>query len=210
VNHRATGLPERIRQTAGAHVSRPLNRRSFLAAGVVAAVGLAVVDAPTAGAADTDLVVYRLNPDWGYPVGPKGKTRCGCRACFRRAENAYFDSEDAAIAGRIHPCCVCQVYRTTVAGVGRDALFAGGDTADRRDKRVAAVFAASGAPPAAIGAADPVASAVTGFARTGISLRFAAVGAAFVGAGGALISFRNRQAGPSSGPPQIDHQGEPS
>jgi hypothetical protein len=212
VNHRSAGLPERIRRNAKDQVAKPLNRRAFLATGMVAAVGLAVVNPANAGAADTDLVVYRLNPDWGYPVGPKGKTRCSCRACFRRAENAYFETEAAAIAGRIHPCCVCQVYRSTVAGIPREALFAGADSADRRDERVAAVFASvPTAAPAGdlLGAAAPSATAASGFARTGISMRFAAAGAALVAAGGALITFRNRQSGANAGD-LIDHQGEPS
>lgn len=217
MGERRTGLPERIRHDIARHGARPLDRRGFLAAGVVSAAALAVVRADAAGAA-TDpaagITVWRLNADWGYPIGPKGKTRCACNACVRRAENGYFQTKTAAIDGRIHPCCVCQPYKTTIPNVSRADLFNGESSADLRDERVAAVIADGNGP-----AADPIAgpigpdglpisraggrtamnpssvpsaAAVSGFARTGSTLKLPAIGAAMVAAGGALIAFRNR------------------
>jgi hypothetical protein len=183
---------------------------------MASAAALAVVRADAAGAATVPaggITVWRLNADWGYPVGPKNKTRCACNACVRRAENGYFRSKTAAIAGRIHPCCVCQPYKTTIADISSADLFNGESSADLRDARVAAVFGDVSEP-----AADPIAvptgvdglpsdgtaatnpspvpsaAAVSGFARTGSTLKLPAIGAAMVAAGGALIAFRNRGA----------------
>ena len=160
--------------------------------------------------------MYRLSADWGYPVGPKGKTRCACKACFRRADSAYFTTKAAAIEGRIHPCCVCQPYRTTIAGIPSTALFAGESSADIRDPRVAAVFAAvpTGVPAGespTTGSSDPfgldpastptsshaeagssLPAAAMGFARTGSTMRLPLIGAALTAVGGALIAFRSR------------------
>jgi hypothetical protein len=209
-------------------MSRPLNRRAFLATGAVATAGLAVAGARPAGAA-TGVTVYRLSSDWGYPVGPKSKTRCVCRSCRRRAKNAYFQTRDAAIAGRVHPCCVCQPYRSTVTQREARQLFAGTDSADRRDPRVAAMFdevafpvpspiatlvgldptgaadAASGGPTTA--ASAPASPGTTmGFARTGTNLRLAGIGAGLLAVGGALVALRTRRPAqpattPSSHPP---------
>ena len=125
---------ERVRVTP-----RHVNRRAFLTVTASSTLGLAVAGSAPAAAAD-GLTVYRLNADWGYPVGPKGKTRCGCRSCHRRAASGYFRTEAAAIAGRVHPCCVCQPYAVTLTDVSGDDLFGDGDSADLRDPRVAAVF----------------------------------------------------------------------
>jgi hypothetical protein len=189
-------------------MSKPLNRRAFLATGAVAAAGLAIAAPRPAGAA-TELTVYRLRADWGYPVGPKDKTRCTCRSCFRRAENAYFLTLDAAIAGRVHPCCLCQPYQTTVPGVSRYELFLDEQSADRRDPRVAAALDhATTAPPdplAALIGADPErpasgATPAMSFARTGTTLGLAGVGAGVVSIGAALVAFRNRRTSPPSLP----------
>jgi len=195
-------------------MTKALNRRAFLAGGAIATAAVAVSGARPAGAA-TELAVYRLSADWGYPVGPNGKTRCTCRACFRRADNAYFTTREAALAGRIHPCCVCQPYATTIPGVSGHDLFLGSDGVDRRDPRVAAVFQNISIP-----AADPVAAllgadaappaadatAAMGFARTGASFGLAGIGAGAVAVGAALLAFRNRHAtsspeSPTSHPP---------
>jgi hypothetical protein len=210
VSERRAGLPERIRHDVQTRVARPLNRRAFLAAGVASAIGVATVGGRPAGAV-AGVTVFRLRADWGYPVGPKGKTRCACKACFRRADSAYFTTKGAAIAGRIHPCCLCQPYRTTVAGIPSGALFAGQVSADVRDPRVAAVFAAApmaepfGEPPTS-GSADgdpldpsPRSPSADGFARTGSTLRLPMIGAAMVAAGGALMAFRSRRT--TAGPP---------
>jgi hypothetical protein len=194
-------------------VTKALNRRAFLASGVIATAAVAVAGASPAGAAG-ELSVYRLSADWGYPVGPKNKTRCSCKACFRRAENAYFRTRDAALAGRIHPCCVCQPYATTVPGVTGHDLFQGAQSVDRRDPKVAEVFQNITVPSAEpVGAVPGVAglvggivgeptspdaepTAATGFARTGSGLGLARVGAGVLGVGAALLAFRNRNPEP--------------
>lgn len=186
-----------------------LDRRAFLAVGALSTTGLALAHgASRAGAADPDAEVWRLSSDWGYPVGPKGKTSCSCRACHRRADSAYFTSEAAALAGRIHVCCVCQPYRTTVAGVDPADLFAGDDSADSRDVRVAAVLTAAGVPvgtpsaepartPGSSPAGAPAAARRDALATTGTDgRRLAGVGAALVALGGAFVAFRERQAPP--------------
>jgi hypothetical protein len=192
-------------------VTTALNRRAFLTTGAIATVAVAVAGARPASAAD-ELAVYRLSADWGYPVGPNNKTRCTCRACFRRADNAYFATREAALAGRIHPCCVCQPYATTVPGVAGDDLFLGGDSADRRDPRVAAVFQSITVPAdttslgtdAASPASDPAGS--MSFARTGSSLGLAGVGAGALTIGAALLALRSRRS-PS---PPADSKSQPT
>jgi hypothetical protein len=197
-------------------MSQPLNRRAFLATGAIATAGFALVGARPAGAA-TGVTVYRLSSDWGYPVGPKHKTRCVCRSCRRRAKNAYFRTREAAIDGRVHPCCVCQPYRSTVTAQEASQLFAGTDSADRRDPRVEAMFdgvtfptpdpigsvlglgstgtnptGGSGQP--TVGTSGPAASGgAMGFARTGTNLRLAGIGAGLLAIGGALVALRTRR-----------------
>ena len=162
-----------------------VDRRAFFAIGAASVVGASALGARPADAATSELVVYRLDADWGYPVAPKGKTRCGCRACYRRAASAYFTTEAAAIVGRIHPCCVCQPYRTTIVGVTADELFRDGDAADRRDARVAALLDRYPQP------ADP-----DGRGRlpvTGTDPRvLGGIAAALLAAGAGLLTFRER------------------
>lgn len=196
-------------------MTKALNRRAFLATGASATAAVAVAGARPAGAAG-EVAVYRLSADWGYPVGPKNKTRCACRACFRRAENAYFRTREAALAGRIHPCCVCQPYATTVPGVTTRDLFLGAEGVDRRDPRVATVFqgitVASADPHTGTPgvestnpAGDP--TAMTSFARTGSTLGLARVGAGALGIGAALLAFRNRRTSP---PPAVASSQSPN
>ena len=176
--------------------SRSLNRRVFLTATAASTVGLVALGARPAAAA-TGITVWRLDADWGYPVGPKAKTKCACRSCSRRAASAFFATEAAAIAGRVHPCCVCQPYTTTLTDVSPHDLFQGGDTADLRDPRVAAVLSrrSAGDPPAAIPASASAGRA--GLPRTGGSSReLTGVGAALVAGGGALVALRHRDSEP--------------
>lgn len=185
-------------------MSKQLNRRAFIATGALATAGWAITGPRPAGADTQALTVYRLSADWGFPIGPKGKTRCACRSCFRRAENGYFLTEAAALAGRVHPCCVCQPYTTTLEGVSSEELFLNGQSADRRDPRVSAVLAGAAVTTNASAApttGDPSRAAAAGFARTGTSLRLANIGACVLAAGGALLLFRNR--GSTAPHPQI-------
>ncbi len=86
------------------------DRRRFLLLGAGGAAA-AIAGGGSAGAADPEFAtVWRLSADWGYPVPPKSRTRCLCSACRAHAANKIYLSRDEAIAGRIHPCCVCQPY----------------------------------------------------------------------------------------------------
>jgi hypothetical protein len=121
-----------------------IGRRRFLTSlAALAGGGFATIVgvAPPAGAADT-VTLWRLNASWGYPVGPNGKTRCTCRACHLHAANKIFRTSDAAVAARIHPCCLCQPESFVVPASCVAALFAssGGDSTDRRYEGVAAAL----------------------------------------------------------------------
>jgi hypothetical protein len=132
-----------------------IGRRRFLTSlAALAGGGFATLVgvAPAAGAADT-VTLWRLNASWGYPVGPNGKTRCTCRACHLHAANKIFRTSDAAVAARIHPCCLCQPESFVVPAGCLTALFAssGGDATDRRYEGVATAlsgcFATTPPPP---------------------------------------------------------------
>jgi hypothetical protein len=121
-----------------------IGRRRFLTSlAALAGGGFATLVgiAPPAGAADT-VTLWRLNASWGYPVGPNGKTRCTCRACHLHAANKIFRTSDAAVAARIHLCCLCQPESFVVPAGCVTALFAssGGDATDRRYEGVAAAL----------------------------------------------------------------------
>ncbi len=134
-----------------------IGRRRFLTSlAALAGGGFATLVgvAPPAGAADT-VTLWRLNASWGYPVGPNGKTRCTCRACHLHAANKIFRTSDAAVAARIHPCCLCQPESFVVPAGCVTALFAssGGDATDRRYEGVAAALSgcfATSPPPTAV------------------------------------------------------------
>jgi hypothetical protein len=68
--------------------------------------------------------VWRLSADWGYPVPPKNRTKCCCKACRNHAANKVFASKAVALANRIHPCCVCQPYSIDILASDSAALFA--------------------------------------------------------------------------------------
>ncbi len=129
--------------------TKPIGRRLFLGAVGTAAAG-ATLGGPglgwaAAAPAPAGITVWRLNADWGYPVGPKSRSRCRCRACHLHAANKLYATEAEAVAGRIHPCCICQTEAFTVA-VDTDDLFAdvaADGSVDRRNPAVAAVLAAA-------------------------------------------------------------------
>ena len=90
--------------------------------------GLAVVALPlgahAAGATVATTTIWRLNAEWGYPAGPKHWTRCRCSTCHSHAANKVYRTRAAAIAGRLHPCCVCQTESITTTVASAATLFA--------------------------------------------------------------------------------------
>jgi hypothetical protein len=161
---------------------RDLDRRSFFRVGAVAggaALALATIGPiRAAGAADVDTTVWRLDAEWGYPVGPNGKLRCVCNACHRHAANKIFASEADAVAGRIHICCLCQPKSFTVPGVVAATFFDDGVVSvDRRWASVAPLLGSSeGSLP-----------------FTGVSLGDSlGLGAGALGLGALLVALRNR------------------
>lgn len=102
-----------------------VDRRRFLVIGLgvgsVAAGFAAPAGAAAAGAGRT-VTLWRLSADWGYPVGPKGRTRCKGRACHLHAANKIYETEAAALAGRLHICCMAQPVSTEVPVAVHDEL----------------------------------------------------------------------------------------
>lgn len=130
-----------------------MDRRLFLRAGAAAAGGAAaVVTLPgllsAAGAAgpspSATRTVWRLNPDWGYPLGKFGQTGVRSNASRRHAQNKIFATEADAIAGRLSPCSLAPAYPVTVCVSEYHALFAssrdGGASVDLRYPGVAEVW----------------------------------------------------------------------
>ncbi len=97
-----------------------------------------VAGAEGARAAET-VTLWRLNANWGYPVGPKNKTHCDCNACQVHAANKIYLTSDAAIAGRIHLCCVCQPESFVVPASCVGALFASSSSTEVTDRRYSGV-----------------------------------------------------------------------
>ncbi len=171
--------------------SGDLDRRSFFRVGAVAggaALALATIGGiRPVGAAESTTTVWRLDANWGYPVGPKSKTHCVCNACHRHAANKIFASESDAIAGRIHICCQCQpVSFTLPVEVVGEFFDAGTVSVDRRWASVTALLVASDA----VGVDAKSGSLPT----TGVSLgESIGVGAGALGLGALLLAFRNRR-----------------
>lgn len=127
---------------------RHTSRRTFLWSAGAAAAGGCVLLGSVADAAAT-VTLWRLDADWGHPVGPKQVTACRCAACHHHAANKVYFSEQSAIDGRIHPCCVCQPSSFTVPAATGDALLvlsADGASVDRRHDGVADALAAGAVP----------------------------------------------------------------
>jgi hypothetical protein len=107
-----------------------LDRRRFLqlglGGGVITLMGFAGFQR-SAHAVDT-VDVWRLNAEWGYAVPPNGRTRCRCTACHAHAASKVFTTQAAAIAGRIHLCCVCQPESLRLLPDDVAALFPGSTT----------------------------------------------------------------------------------
>lgn len=85
-----------------------LSRRSlFKKAGAAAGVGVVALSMGTSYAAAANgetMTVWRLDPDWGYPRGPHGKTRLRSRASLNAAAHRYALTEQDALDMNLHLC----------------------------------------------------------------------------------------------------------
>ena len=151
-------------------LTQGMHRRSFIAASMAATAGAAVLGTSAlsgAASAESNMTkaatrtVWKLNPDWGYPLGPKGRTSVSSNASRLHAQNKIFTSEAAAIAGKISPCSLAQPYPIQICEADYQELLShsmdGGISMDMRCEGVPAIMANAGnvctasAPPA-----DPV------------------------------------------------------
>jgi len=95
----------------GMVVGAVISRRRFVLVGLgigSTAGAFAVPAGAVATPSPTTATLWRLSADWGYPAGPKGRTRCRGRACHLHAANKIYATETDALAGRLHICCVAQ------------------------------------------------------------------------------------------------------
>jgi hypothetical protein len=82
----------------------PVARRHVLwAAGALGGATAVVWSAAPAGATPT-AVVWQLDPDWGYPRGPHGKTRLRSNAARQAAAHRYALTQADAEAMNLHKC----------------------------------------------------------------------------------------------------------
>lgn len=142
-----------------------VGRRRFLLLGIGGSAAALIGGTAAQASADSPTLVpvWRLSANWGYAVPPKNRTRCKCQACQSHAANKVFATKAVALAGRIHPCCVCQPYSIDVLAADAAAIFAGGDTIDLRDDDARARFEAAmvrSLPPVPGPVADPVVTPV--------------------------------------------------
>jgi LPXTG-motif cell wall-anchored protein len=117
-----------------------LGRRRFLLVGLGSGGTVLLGTAATSSADPSPARAWRLSANWGYAVAPKGRTRCKCTACHAHAANLVFSSRSAAVADRIHPCCVCQPFSVDVSAAGFDQLFASSARVDLRSPGARASF----------------------------------------------------------------------
>jgi hypothetical protein len=93
--------------TPGPDHPHPLTRRGLLQAALFAAMPVLAAGHRVARAdchvAET-MTVWRLDPDWGYPRGPHGKTRLVSRASRTAARHRYALSERDALDMNLHLC----------------------------------------------------------------------------------------------------------
>ena len=82
----------------------PVARRHVLwAAGALGGATAVVWSAAPAGATPS-AVVWQLDPDWGYPRGPHGKTRLRSNAARQAAAHRYALTQADAEAMNLHKC----------------------------------------------------------------------------------------------------------
>lgn len=97
---------------------RAVPRRLFLTIGIGGAAstalasGLVAQAAPASAGTATTVTLWRLDPEWGYPLttesGSDTKSRCRASACHKAAPHRYFLTAADATAGRLHRCCLAQ------------------------------------------------------------------------------------------------------
>lgn len=114
-----------------------VGRRRFLLLGLGGSAAALIGGSSLRAAAATPTIVpvWRLSADWGYGVPPKNRTRCRCKSCRSHAANKVFISKAAALANRIHPCCVCQPYSIDLLAADAASLFVGSPTGESIDLR---------------------------------------------------------------------------
>ena len=114
-----------------------VGRRRFLLLGIGGSAAALIGGTSLQAAADAPTIVpvWRLSADWGYAVPPKNRTRCRCQSCRNHAANKVFVSKAAALANRIHPCCVCQPYSIDLLAADAASLFVGSPTGESIDLR---------------------------------------------------------------------------
>lgn len=116
-----SGKPE-ARSTVG--------RRQMLctvgAAIVVGGTGVVWVDdAAAAESTRRTRTVWRLDPDWGYPRGPHGKTRLNSRASRSAAQHRYALTRQDAERMNLHLCSFAPAIPVVVDADAFDELWTG-------------------------------------------------------------------------------------
>jgi len=162
---------------------RPLTRRQALQTGAAALAGGAALFLTAAPAQAQAKSIPKANrPTWLLdPTGGGHQCKAGrkaggcpaCNACRHHAANKIFRSPKAADGNRAHRYCLCKI----VAGPALpqdvyDSIFVKGETADRRDPRVAAILAAGPAQPVSVPMIAGVATPVVLLAAGGIGYAF--------------------------------------
>ncbi len=121
----------------------PLDRRRFVRsaaslAGATVLVGF--VGTAAASATGGGTTIWRLESDWGFPVGPRGATSCGCSACRHHSANKIFLTRAAAETQRAHRGCRCIVVTEQIPWSEQELRSSSSDTVslDRRQVRLPA------------------------------------------------------------------------
>ncbi len=76
------------------------------------------------GTACTTTTVWMLDPDWGYPRGPGGKTRLVSRASRLAATNRLARTHPEALDMNLHKCSYAPAIGVEVCKARSDAAFA--------------------------------------------------------------------------------------
>jgi len=98
-------------------------RRVLIGSGAAGAAAAVAVVGATPVAAATTVTVWRLDPDWGYPRGPHGKTRLRSRASRNAAAHRYARTEADALAMNLHRCSFAPAVPVEVDGAAFAELW---------------------------------------------------------------------------------------
>ena len=98
-------------------------RRVLIGSGAAGAAAAVAVVGATPVAAATTVTVWRLDPDWGYPRGPHGKTRLRSRASRNAAAHRYARTEADALAMNLHRCSFAPAVPVEVGGAAFAELW---------------------------------------------------------------------------------------